>query len=680
MSNVVPTSLGRSLPYYSPGLLCLPGSGLCVPTTPLLHSGLPMDSPKGTPAVPHPIRDPNLRIRFNPPPSPSSQGPRDQPSVQPLEPPLPGSLDRAFHEALKIQEASGSQPPLLPTPQLPAVLRRHSPVPHHQLYPPHLNQRVHARRADVLPPQSNTGPLSPMPPTRDALLQSRDSPRVRLHGLLPLPSSVPIPSDRLVSPLHPRKPSRRQLQPAFSRPKLVESALHHLSPPHSQHHQAGVLGPPPLHSSPERPSSPTPSFHSCSSSVSSTDSLPLNPLFLRLRFDRQSPILPDPGLLGAAPSHLPPPTSPSSSRSHQGVRGSVHLHSGRPNPSRLGSRRLRSHAQQQTRALLGNVPSLGQSTNVRPAKRPHPTPRHVQLLPQPGSQAAPSRSTTLAVDPTKGIPCVVRFGSLPPLPISPDYPPSPLGKYPRPPPYVLPKPRLSPKPPSRSKPLRRGFLPPSTSSPLLPSPVPAPNGKGLLPLPLPRRPCKPSSTPRPHHPHRKSHSHLPNQPASKVPSFPHPSIPTMSQPPSLPSSSSGPPRHLPLRSPSPPVSAPMEAPQLPCVESPPLSPPLSHPPSSPELIVYRPRRSASLSPHSHHPGARVRFSSFRSRSFSPRRSSPAQSHRPLSDPHPSSNFRSQLSSYFGDSPTPSCYLNRFSLLDSGLHSSSVCTDWLPKPQ
>nr|AZF99023.1 movement protein [Ullucus tymovirus 2] len=483
MSNVFPVSSRSSQLDLAPRCVHQPYPQLSSGTTTRVPLHLSLASPKRSSPLSFVCRYSKLRPRHHSSSPPRPQNHRDLHALQPLELSRPNSIHRHVHEAFKVPETSGFQRQLLPPPQLPFVSGRHRSLPLHLSPPPHHPLRLHPRRPHVLHSLPNTRPVHTVSLSRDSVLQSHRPPRVQLHGSLPLPKPLHLPHQPTDPSLHSRRAQRRRLQPAPASPLLAEAERHSGLPSLSLRNQAGILGPGPLTLDPTRssPKPPLPITVPTGPIQPTLTPLPPKQPGAASRGHRRltlpcshsaSPVLDlqGPGLLGAAPSHLPPPTLASQVGADCRLQRLVHLHKGSPHSSNVRSSRLRSNPKQQARVLLGDSKRLGQPSDLRAPQRRPPTRRKLPFLRKP--LQAPTPQVAAALANLRSL-CRPLFGSLPPHPTSFQHPPSVL-------PPLPPKPFPAPDPSE----LHFGSFPPRSSrrnsTPFSANPPPPPAHECLL--------------------------------------------------------------------------------------------------------------------------------------------------------------------------------------------------------
>nr|AIG05828.1 putative movement protein [Tomato blistering mosaic virus] len=399
-------------------------------------SGVPkhvsMASSKRSRSLPPFFRHSQLWLGNHSPPSSHTQSNRDFSPLQSLELSSNSNINSNVHEAFQVFETSGSQSQFLKSLQLPSDLCRHSQISRDLPFLPKHSDRVHARCSDVLFSLPDPGPLSEVPTDHLTLCQSDCSPRIGLHRSVSLPTDLSVFNHRLNSSLRSRRTPCRLLQSANPRSRLAKNPLHSIIPAEPLCNQAGLLGPCPLSSHPERSapksSKPKPKLRSghLSRDSSSKKSFP-SPQEKRLSnhphpkcpfrtFSRpvqcRCPgLIQNSGLLGTPPGDVSSTTTAPSPGSSSSLQRPVHLHKGSSHSQNIRPSRFCSHSKQQTRVQLGHAQRLGQSSNLRSFERSNPSQGVLRVLPQPLSEVEAPLLPTLAKIPYPFFPCAFDFGS-----------------------------------------------------------------------------------------------------------------------------------------------------------------------------------------------------------------------------------------------------------------------------
>nr|QVX32616.1 movement protein [Andean potato latent virus] len=431
MSNVFSNS-SRSLELHSSSRRSNKSdTELCCRASPTVSCSVPMAPSKRSPSLPPVLRNSQLWLGNHSSSSPHSQSHRDFPPLQPLVLPCKPALHHHVHETSEVPKTSESEQQFHPSLQLSAHSSRHHKVSHHLPTSSKHSRRLHARRPHVFQSSSNSGSLPQLPDHQLALLQSDRSSRVRLHRPVSSANPLPVLNLRADSPLCPGRPQRRQLQPAPARSRLAQDPQHPLTRTQPLSDQAGLLGPGPLHSHPEKPpssSSSSPVSHQSLSlkSLSSAQSRPSctekpkrlfpapskrPPGFVPTSSSCSCPgILQNPGMPRAPLSHLSKPTSPPSSSPTASLQCSLHLHSSCPHTSHIRPCWIRANSKQQSRVLMGDSKCLGQSTNLRSHECSHPPSSVLRVFPQPLPETKTPFSSALEKVPYPFFPCDFDFG------------------------------------------------------------------------------------------------------------------------------------------------------------------------------------------------------------------------------------------------------------------------------
>nr|QYA72456.1 movement protein [Andean potato mild mosaic virus] len=359
-------------------------------TSPRLSIPISLAAPKRVSATPSLLGHPELWSRHHPSPSPYSQNSRNIHAVQSLALSCQNPFHCHVHEAQQVFKTPAPEQQLYHSHQLPLDCRGHHQVPRDFSLVPYHRVLLHARRADVLLSSADIDSLLREPQSSDSLLLSCGSPRVSLHRPLSTSRSLLLPDFRKHSPLHSGVPPLRSLQPASSSPVLAKGGFHFSLFTPALSHEAGILGPRPLHPDPERTASKT---FPQSPPKSCPNSPPLQPQqqpspvhrssLQQFGTSRQPGFLPDSRLPRVAFRHVSEPTSPPSAHSNRSVQCSLHLHKSRSDSPNFRPSRVCPNTEQQGRVLLGYPKCLGQSPDLRSAEFSPSTVSKLPILPEP---------------------------------------------------------------------------------------------------------------------------------------------------------------------------------------------------------------------------------------------------------------------------------------------------------
>nr|WBO25752.1 putative movement protein [Andean potato mild mosaic virus] len=359
-------------------------------TSPRLSIPISLAAPKRVFATPSLLGHPELRSRHHPSPTSHSQNSRNLHAVQSLALSCQNPFHCHVHEAQQVFKTSASKRQLYHSHQLPLDCRGHYQVPRDFSLVPYHRVLLHARRADVLLSSADIDSLLRESQSSDSLLLSRSSPRVSLHRPLSTSRSLLLSDFRKHSPLHPGVPPLRGLQSAPPSPILAQGRFHFSLFTPALSHEAGILGPRPLHPDPKRTTSKT---FPQSPSKSCPNSPPLQPQqqpppvhrssLQQFGTSRQPSFLPDSRLPRVALCHVSEPTSSPSAHSNRSVQCSLHLHKSRSNSPNFRPSWVCSNTEQQGRVFLGHSKCLGQSPDLCSAEFSPSTLSKLSILPEP---------------------------------------------------------------------------------------------------------------------------------------------------------------------------------------------------------------------------------------------------------------------------------------------------------
>ncbi|AAW65469.1 overlapping protein p62 [Dulcamara mottle virus] len=362
-------------------------------TSPGFSGNLSMASSKRGSSFLEQPGDTGFILRDYAPPSPHPQNSGDFSPTPTLELPLCHSLHSPLHETLEVSKAPTEKPQFPGVKKLPAHVIRHRPVSHHLHHSSHNRVRLHARRSNVLPSQSNMRPLSEVSKHSETVLQLGDPTRVQLHGPFSPPRDLHLSDLRTNSSLRAGKSLIRFVQSTPQRTQLAKNSFYSQQSHYAQRHNIGLLGPPPLYLD--------------TTGASLTAPCPCFSQHSFIQFGSLSPVpacahstcfVPNPGSSRVAFSFLSKPTFETSACPCSSVQLPLHLHKSGSHSPNFRSSRLCSHAKQQATVLLGNSKRLGQSSNFRSSKCQRPPKDQVSLPGQPAAKDSPLLKAALHAD------------------------------------------------------------------------------------------------------------------------------------------------------------------------------------------------------------------------------------------------------------------------------------------